>query len=132
MQDPNGVCNLHRGSQQRRILNPLSKARAGSQGAWTTQFQALTENSLVSVGTGMGREPLSEFPVSPRPMGWWKEEEEKLLGSPLSSPSDLCQQPSPVAIQWAHKGRGVGVGLRYKSEVMVTAAIQPSAEDPGL
>ena len=27
MQDPNHVCNLHHGSQQHQILNPLSKAR---------------------------------------------------------------------------------------------------------
>lgn len=31
-------------------------------------------------GHGKGRGPLSEFPVSSRPMGWWEEEEEKLLG----------------------------------------------------
>lgn len=60
----------------------------------------------MSVGTGMGGEPLSEFLASPRPMAWWEEEEEKLLGGLLSSRLDLCKQPSPVAIQGARREWG--------------------------
>lgn len=100
--------------------------QAWLSGAWTTPFQALTENGLASVATGMGAEPLSEVPASrdPRVMGG-EGREASGWRSLFQIVLVLGSHPEQSVILGMHPGRR-GVGRGCKSEVGVPAASDKS------
>lgn len=62
------------------------------------------------MAVGMGGEPLDEFSASPRLMGCWEEEEEKLQGGCLSPRLNLCSAALSGVHSVCTKGAGVKVG----------------------
>lgn len=73
------------------------------------------------MAVGMGGEPLSEFSASPRLMGCWEEEEEKLQGGSLSQIELVLSSPLQRPFSM-HTGSGGEGGVWCQSEVLVPAA----------
>lgn len=82
--------------------------QAWLSGAWTTQFQALTENGLVSVATGMGVEPLSDFLASPRPRGDGRRRKRSFWVA-VSFPDCACARQPSQAVSYSVCTLGGGV-----------------------
>lgn len=94
------------------------KLQAWLSGAWTAPFQALTENGLVSVATGVGTEPHSDVSASPSPQG------DGGGGREASGWRGLFQivlVPEQSVIQYALGGGVRGVGATQRCQLVPAA-----------